>query len=165
MKDRCYGENNISYPYYGGKGINVCREWMNYGVFKEWALDNGYLEGLSIDRIDVDDDYKPSNCRWVTKAENNIEMLERHYSKGTGAFSPEAIEKLTEINRSNLGAKFEMLLDGVLISEYRCLLECAEYIVNVKGLKTEPAQIKKNVSACINGKRKKCHGYEFRRIV
>lgn len=165
MKDRCYGENNISYPNYGGKGIRVCRQWRNsYSNFKEWALLNGYVEGLSIDRVNVSGNYEPSNCRWVTKADNNIEMLERHYSLGTGAFSDESIKRLTEINRDGLGAKFEMILDGNVVSEYRCLIECAEYIVNLKSLKTDPFQIKKNISACLNGKRNKCHGFTFRRI-
>lgn len=164
MKERCTNPKHIAYEYYGGKGVKVCNSWrVDYKNFHYWAHKNGYSEGLSIDRIDVTGDYSAENCRWVTKSENTTEMLERHYSKGTGAFSPESIEKLTEINRENLGAKFEMFLDGTLVSEYRCLLECAQYIVILKGLSTEPKQVKKNISACLNGKRNKCQGFTFRR--
>ncbi|WCO82152.1 hypothetical protein vBPpSSYP_170 [Pseudomonas phage vB_PpS_SYP] len=164
MKDRCENEKNFSYPVYGGKGISVCPEWRaGYQAFKEWAYANGYVEGLTIDRINVDDDYKPSNCRFVTKSENNKEMLDRNYQNGTGQFTEEVIANLTEKNRDNLGCNFEMMLDGKVVKEYRCLIECAEDIVKEKSLKTAPVQIKKNISACLNGKRKKCHGYTFRR--
>lgn len=71
MRDRCYNEKNDAYRNYGGKGIKVCDEWFNdFKVFKEWSINNGYDNNLTIDRIDSDDDYKPSNCRWVTKSLN-----------------------------------------------------------------------------------------------
>lgn len=100
----------------------------------------------------------------MSKSENTQEMLNRRYLNKTGQFSELSIGKITEVNRDELGAKFEMILDGVVISEYRCLIECAQYIVKLKGLKTEPVQIKKNISACLNGKRNKCHGFTFKRI-
>lgn len=67
MKRRCDNSNTTYYNRYGGSGITVCDEWVSsYESFKEWALSNGYKEGLSIDRIDNDSCYCPSNCRWVT---------------------------------------------------------------------------------------------------
>lgn len=163
MKDRCYGLNNVSYPYYGGLGIRVCREWLaEYSKFKNWAYQNGYSEGLSIDRIDSSLGYYPDNCRWVTKAENTKEMLTRHYANSTGQFKDSSLLTITENNRNVSGAKFEMYLDDVLVSEYRCLIECAEFIVNTKNLTTKPVQIKKNISACLHGKRNKCHGFTFK---
>jgi hypothetical protein len=67
IKDRCknmYGEKN---KHYKGKGIKVCDEWASsYLVFREWALANGYKKGLSLDRIDGNKNYEPSNCRFVT---------------------------------------------------------------------------------------------------
>lgn len=71
MKDRCNNPNNDSYKNYGQKGIKLCCEWeQNFQCFRDWALNNGYSNELTIDRIDSNDDYKPENCRWITLSEN-----------------------------------------------------------------------------------------------
>jgi len=70
MKRRCYDKTNKRYENYGGKGVSVCEEWKNdYLVFRKWAFSKGYNENLTIDRIDVNGDYEPSNCKWSTLAE------------------------------------------------------------------------------------------------
>lgn len=71
MRERCEKPSCSEYYRYGGRGIRVCDEWKNdRNSFFEWALKNGYKEGLQIDREDNDGDYEPSNCRWVTQIEN-----------------------------------------------------------------------------------------------
>lgn len=72
MNSRCYDKKNIVFRNYGGRGISVCDEWKGskgFGNFLKWSLENGYKEGLSIDRIDVNGNYEPCNCRWVTQKE------------------------------------------------------------------------------------------------
>ena len=73
MKNRCYNPQNKFYKDYGGRGITVCSEWLDkkngHKNFREWALENGWKEGYSIDRINVNGNYEPSNCRWSTPTE------------------------------------------------------------------------------------------------
>lgn len=77
MKQRCQRTETPEYKYYGGRGIAVCAEWQDYKAFKEWAYKSGYDENAkrgqcTIDRIDVNGNYEPSNCRWVDmKTQNN----------------------------------------------------------------------------------------------
>lgn len=72
MKRRCYNKNTEYYNRYGGRGIRVCDDWQEYIPFREWAMANGYQEGLTIDRIDNDGNYCPSNCKWVTMQEQQL---------------------------------------------------------------------------------------------
>lgn len=73
MKQRCTNPNNKKWERYGGRGISVCAEWKDsYDNFKVWALSNGYREGLTLDRIDNNKGYEPSNCRWTTYHEQNL---------------------------------------------------------------------------------------------
>ena len=67
MKKRCNLETQKDYKDYGGRGIKVCEEWKEFLPFYDWAINNGYSDELSIDRIDVNGNYEPSNCRWITK--------------------------------------------------------------------------------------------------
>lgn len=70
MKARCYRKSAREYENYGGRGITVCEEWRsNYEKFKEWAINNGYADNLTIDRINVNGNYEPTNCRWITNKE------------------------------------------------------------------------------------------------
>lgn len=102
MKSRCYNPNATRYEYYGGRGIKVCDEWLDpnvgYMKFRDWALANGYQDDLSIDRIDVDGNYEPSNCRWST-------VLEQNWNKSTTRhieYNGESVTALDLINKFNL---------------------------------------------------------------
>jgi len=77
MKQRCFNEKNKEYRYYGGLGIDICDEWLDFSKFEEWALANGYAERLIICRDDKDGNYEPTNCKWTTKVkvENTHESL------------------------------------------------------------------------------------------
>lgn len=88
MYNRCYNENDISYSNYGGRGITICPEWLgDNGIknFSEWAYSNGYDENAergecTIDRIDVNGNYEPSNCRWTnTETQSNNKSSNRYF--------------------------------------------------------------------------------------
>lgn len=84
MKQRCVYKKHNRYHNYGAKGIKICDEWLNdYAAFRDWALVNGYDEKAkrgecTLDRIDVDGDYEPSNCRWVSMKEQNVNKSSNH---------------------------------------------------------------------------------------
>ena len=72
IKRRCLNKNDKAYKYYGGRGISICDEWSNnYVSFREWCMENGYKNGLTIDRIDPNGNYEPKNCRLATMAQQN----------------------------------------------------------------------------------------------
>lgn len=72
MKYRCYHEDNKDYRWYGARGIKICDEWLNNPKsFEDWALANGYADGLTINRINENKDYCPENCEWITGSDNS----------------------------------------------------------------------------------------------
>ena len=87
MKNRCYNTNDKRYNIYGARGISVCDEWLgDKGSlnFIKWALSNGYKDNLTLDRIDNDKGYCPSNCRWATRKEqsNNLRCNKKYDYNG-----------------------------------------------------------------------------------
>lgn len=109
MKSRCYRPNRDRYNCYGGRGIKVCDEWKDdFKAFYDWAIAAGWKEGLTLDRIDVDGNYEPSNCKWVTKHEqaqnrqNTIWVTYKGVTKNLKEWSSElGIKYLTLYMRIN----------------------------------------------------------------
>lgn len=89
MKKRCYTVNDKAYKSYGGRGITICDEWKNSPrAFCEWALANGWKQGLHIDRKNVDGNYEPSNCRFVTPRVNSLNKRNSSKFPGTSFHKP-----------------------------------------------------------------------------
>ncbi|MEK6933090.1 MAG: hypothetical protein AABW56_04845 [Nanoarchaeota archaeon] len=97
MKSRCLNPNNKDYQNYGGRGITICNEWLEFIPFRDWSLSNGYIEDLEIHRVN-DGNYEPGSCKWVTRTENmrdtrgnvikNIEMANKiRYLDSTGKYT------------------------------------------------------------------------------
>ncbi len=84
MKARCLNENNPSFRFYGGRGIRLCHEWKDYSRFKKWAIDNGYTDDLTLDRMDVNGNYEPDNCRWATWKEQQNNRRNNHFIELNG---------------------------------------------------------------------------------
>lgn len=79
MKNRCYNLKTERYPDYGGRGITICNEWKDdFKAFYDWAMSHGYQENLTIDRINNDGNYEPSNCRWITRERQAINKRNNH---------------------------------------------------------------------------------------
>ena len=79
MKTRCHNPNVKAYSDYGGRGIKICDEWNDFKVFKNWALQNGYKEGLTIERLDVEKGYTPNNCIWIERNAQNWNRRDTRY--------------------------------------------------------------------------------------
>ena len=104
MKQRCYNPNCREYEHYGGRGISVCEEWKNsVAEFAKWAYANGYKENLTLDRIDNDGNYEPSNCRWASmEVQENNKLNNHYYDINGGRYTLSQISKMYDISRNSL---------------------------------------------------------------
>ena len=108
IKNRCFNKNFEHYKHYGERGITICKEWKdNFMSFYDWAMANGYKDVLTIDRIDVNGNYEPSNCRWIKQAEqsrNRRDTVYITYNGETHTFYEWS--KITGINQNTLCTRY-----------------------------------------------------------
>lgn len=111
MKQRCYNKNHKKYKHYGGRGIKVCSEWLeSYSNFYEWAINNGYSDNLTLDRIDTNGNYEPNNCRWATQKEQ--QNNKRTNTNITYNGETHNLKQWAEIKGINYKALWKRLHDG-----------------------------------------------------
>ncbi len=157
IKQRCLNPNSQNYKKYGEKGIRICDEWLDFENFYNWSLNNGYKympdengrNLLTIDRINSDEDYKPSNCRWVDYLTQNTHLSKNRNNKSgyTGLFlqssgrwmvSISVNDKVINIGtfstqKEGLGARNKYIIDHKLkhqIQEYKGELQVAHKRTN-----------------------------------
>lgn len=111
IKERCGNPNNRDYEHYGKRGIYVCEKWMNsFTAFVSWAIDNGYNDSLTIDRINVNDGYYPKNCRWVNmKTQENNKTDNRMLSLNGETKTLSQWSDITGISSSTISARLNKL--------------------------------------------------------
>lgn len=133
MKGRCENGNRDEYNNYGGRGIKVCKEWHDYAAFKKWAYESGYDENApfgecTIDRINVNGNYEPNNCRWISNVEQQKNKRPREETKNGG------YRKFIILNGERISVKKACDMAGVNVSTF-------EYRVNKKGMSNEDALV------------------------
>ena len=110
MIQRCEDPKSNRFHLYGGRGVSVCKEWReDFMNFYSWAVQNGYTDTLSIDRIDVNGNYEPGNCRWATakKQSNNLSVNRKiTFNKVTKTLSEWAA--ITGIDRRTIAARLDL---------------------------------------------------------
>jgi hypothetical protein len=85
MKARCYNPKNPAYKFYGARGIKIHDRWLrDFNAFYDWAVENGYAEGLTIERKDVNGDYCPGNCEWIPFSKQNANKTSTHHISHNG---------------------------------------------------------------------------------
>lgn len=135
MKGRCYRESSTHFHRYGGRGICVCNEWLSFEPFMSWSLGNGYNDSLTIDRIDEDGNYEPSNCQWITSSENTSKANKKNIANRTGCQDPLVHAKRVLAFKDKYGVSCELLLSGKVIGKYESLGDAARHISGLTGRK------------------------------
>lgn len=138
-KHRCNYSTDKDYKHYGGRGIRVCDEWsdsnMGFTNFYNWAMSNGYRDDLTIDRIDVDGNYEPSNCRWATIEEqrNNMRSNVLITYKGT-TMNLKQWSDMVGVNYRTMCIRYERgwEVSDILRTYVRCNVKYVEFMDNTK---------------------------------
>lgn len=114
--DRCNNPNHVYYKNYGGRGITICDEWKDdFQAFHDWSMTNGYSDNLTIDRINPDGNYEPSNCRWTTVKEQNNNKRNNHMITLNG--KTKNVTQWCEELGVNRGVAYRKLKEGISAEE------------------------------------------------
>ena len=118
MMDRCYRKNASNYINYGGRGIEVCEEWHDIEAFERWCYESGYKKGLTLERINVNGNYEPSNCCWATKKEQANNRRNNVFIEHNGeCHTISEWADITGINRSTLNNRYTRGVRGEKLFE------------------------------------------------
>jgi hypothetical protein len=117
MRGRCLNKNDLAYKNYGGRGITISKEWIDFDNFYDWALRNGYQQGFTIERINNDGNYEPNNCTWILRKNQSKNRRNLHWitlngeTKTISDWSRQAgINRRTLLDRINGGWPVEKAL-------------------------------------------------------
>ena len=136
MRQRCNNPKSFSYHNYGGRGISICNEWSDYLTFKEWATSTGYKPNLSIDRINNDGNYEPSNCHWTTAKEQSNNQRKR---KNTSS-------KYEGVSFKTANNKWQAQYKGVYVGIFKKEEQANDAIIAFKMLHDDALMDAENVS-------------------
>lgn len=103
IRRRCNDVGCKLFKDYGGRGISFCEAWKKYESFRDWALDNGYRDDLTIDRRDNSGNYEPCNCRWISQKENNRNCRSNHLLTALG--ETKCVAEWAEDSRCSVSVK------------------------------------------------------------
>ena len=126
IKRRCNNQNDQSFDHYGGRGISMCKEWSDdFQSFYEWSMSNGYSDDLTIDRIDVNGNYEPSNCRWATRKTQSRNKRNNHFVSINGV--NQCISDWCKVSPVSMTTIYQRIRNGwdiekaILLPNQRCL--------------------------------------------
>ena len=131
IRKRTSNKNVKCYEFYGGKGIKVCYEWHIYENFRDWAMTNGYQDNLTIDRIDANGNYEPSNCRWTTRTVQSRNTRKVMVTNTTGY---RGISLIKRKSKTAFRASIRVNRVNIHLGYFDCRLAAAyaydEYVIN-----------------------------------
>lgn len=152
MRTRCNKKYDDHYSDYGGRGIKVCSEWDNtndgFQNFYEWSMANGYSDDLSIDRMNNDGNYEPSNCRWVTQAIQNRNKRTNHYLEYQG--EKMILSDVAEIANFTPTGFLSRLRNGMSVQEAIEKPKKAKRLILYKGKMMTPREFSDETGICYN---------------
>ena len=131
MRQRCFKATHVYYRYYGGRGITICQEWLDSPArFVAWGINNGYADGLQIDRINNDGNYEPGNCRWVTASVNqNNRRMPPKSSKFKGVWKQSVLTRRGKKWRAGIRIGGKTIGLGTFATEQEAAMAYDEYAV------------------------------------